>query len=230
MAKTLNENLRERLTPGEMAAEPEVDAPYDLATGEILEPQYPRFGTGGTGEVYDAEMADPNAVDPVQGLTKLTLATVGGNPSIAKVEQRRVPVAVFFGNASGIKTVDDPTTNKTFIALTGAFNAINLQNNNQFMSGILYLPDAFQNMVVAILNDQERHRARHRDQMGAFRFSGVDFSFQIDAVPAKNPAGYSWVLKNLLPPSKSDPLALLRNRTLLMLGQQKLISGPPQKV
>lgn len=153
--------------------------------------------------------------DHTQIISKITVAECGGNPSAAKAFNQRVPVLAVYGRAVGIKTVDDPNSDKTFTALTGAFNAVNLQTNQEFASGTLYLPDAFQSMIVAELDAQ----AEQGSKRGMKAFGGVEFAYQIDAKPSANPSGYSYVLRSLLPPKKADPLAHLRERTQLMLAK-----------
>jgi hypothetical protein len=208
MAKSTQERLRDHLNE-QPSADPELvgtahDAsePFDPETGEVIaEPE--------------AETLE-GASDPMQIVAKITVSQCGGNPGEAKAKQSRVPVLAIYGKATEVKLVDDPTRKtpdgqtKQWEAVGGAFQAINLQNGQEYMSGVLYLPDAFQSMLLTLVKEQNAARARR----GMSEFRGIDFAFQIDAIPASNPSGYSYVLRSLLPPRKADPLAALRARTV----------------
>lgn len=200
MAKSTQEELKDHLT-----GKPNVskNAIYDDETGEVL------------AEPDNIETMEGTS-DPMQVISKITIATVGGNPAAAKAENRRIPICAIYGKATDVKMVEDPTRKgpdgqtKEWKALAGAFQAVNLQNGQEFMSGVLYLPDAFQTMALTLVEKQNESRTRR----GMAHFQGVEFAYQIDAIPAKNPSGYSYVLRSLLPPRKADPLAALRARAL----------------
>ena len=181
--------------------------PRHVDTGEIIEHDEIEI----EGEILPETLAQ---TDQVSILSKITISEIGGNPAMAKATQTQVPVALIMGRCIDTKSVEDPNTHKVFTALVGAFSAINLQNGQEFKSGVLYLPDAFQNYVIAAL---ERSReAPQRRGLSAFR--GVEFSYKVDVKPAGNPAGYSYVLQNLLAAVATDPTAHLRTSALKVLG------------
>jgi hypothetical protein len=156
------------------------------------------------------EEADGDEYDPVIWKPKLTIAQIGGNPGAVIQSKRAEPIVRFIGQASGIKTVDDPNhPGVTFIALTGAFKATNLQTGVEYRSGILYLPSGFHDAIVeeldSQLSDQKESNFDHRP---------VEFALEISAVPANNPSKYSYEAMSLMPPSRNAPLARLERLAL----------------
>lgn len=156
---------------------------------------------GGPAPDPDAELV----ADEANYRAKITISTIGGSPERAKTEKKRVNVAQVFGIATGIKMVDNPMDDsKPFIAITGRFEAINMYTAETWRSGVLYLPGGFHEMIVSMLDDLRENKDSKYDK------TDVQFALAIDAEPADNPAGYTYIAKNLLPISKADPLAMLR--------------------
>jgi hypothetical protein len=152
---------------------------------------------------------------------KLTMATIEASPERAKTEKKRVQVAEFYGIASGIKLVDNPMGDVPFTALTGNFEAVNLHNGEIWRSGVLYLPGGFHEMIVAMLNDLTDNEERSK-----FDKAQVQFALAIDAVPADNPAGYSYVATNLLPIAKADALSAIRTQMVLTKQERLALAAP----
>jgi hypothetical protein len=188
------------------AAETEIETEekvtIDHETGEVI----------AEGDELPGSMSE---TDPVQQVAKLTIADIGGNPSMAKIRSQRVPVAVFAGRVLDTKQVEHPTKpGLMFTALTGAFSAINLQTGAEYKSGVLYLPEAFQSYLVAAL--EHSRTAPRRRSMSAFR--GIEFTYKIDAKPASNPSGYSYVLQSLQKAHAPDPTSHLVANAKRLLG------------
>jgi hypothetical protein len=160
------------------------------------------------------EEEDLNAYDPVIWKPKLTIAQIGGNPGIVVQTKKAEPIVLFIGQATGIKTVDDPNhVGNTFIALTGAFKATNLQTGVVYRSGIMYLPSGFHDAVVDQLDREFGD--------GTSDHRPVEFALEISAVPANNPIKYSYEAKSLLPPARDAGFARLertveRTRRLML--------------
>jgi hypothetical protein len=175
-----------------------------------------------TGEVIEVEdlPGSMEDVDPIQVVSKLSIAQIGCNPTLAKMLQKRVPMAVFAGRCTDTKQVEDPQTHKMFTALVGAFTAVNFQSGHRFKSGVLYLPDAFQNYVIAALE----HSREQPTRRGMSAFRGIEFTYQVDAKPDSNPIGYSYVMRSLMAATAADPTDHLLNNALKLLG---LAPGQP---
>lgn len=154
----------------------------------------------------EAPAATSGAPD-VSILTKMTVATMGCNPGEAKSKNEKIAVARVTGTASGIKASvgkdGDPTT-----GVTGEFYGVALQNNKFFQSGVLYLPSGIIDLLIAaVVGDGELDAAKRPI------YNNVEFAFELFAVPAKNPIGYSYEAKSMIEaranPTRDKYLALL---------------------
>lgn len=172
-------------------------------------------------ERADEVGAEELQTDKANYRAKLTMATIEASPERAKTEKRRVSVAEFYGIASGIKLVDNPMGDVPYTALTGNFEAVNTYNGEIWRSGVLYLPGGFHEMIVAMLNDLTEDEGRSK-----FDKASVQFALAIDAVPADNPAGYAYVAKNLLPVSKADALAGIRQQMIATKAELAALPAP----
>ena len=165
--------------------------------------------------------AEELQIDKANYRSKLTMRTIEASPERAKTHKQRVAVAEFYGIADGIKLVDDPAGDQTFTALTGNFEAVNTFTGEIWRSGVLYLPGGFHEMIVAMLNQITEDKDRSK-----FDKAQVQFALAIDAVPADNPAGYSYVAKNLLPVAKADALSAIRNMMIASKKEMGLLPAP----
>lgn len=127
-------------------------------------------------------------------ISKISVKTIGCNPSAAKSEGKDVQLAKVYGVARGtINKVDqrgDPV-----VGLTGEFEAVNLGTGEVFRSGVLYLPSGIHEMVANSVKEGD-----------------TEFALGIVASPASNPIGYSYKAVPLLEPAANDPMAALRNK------------------
>lgn len=122
---------------------------------------------------------------------------------------KAVTVCTIYGIATGIKTVIDKNKDETYYALSGQFEAEYPATRTLFRSGVLYLPSGIHQTVESAVKTLENEG----DQ--------VNFAFEMRAVPAENPQGYSWEAKPLLRPATTDPLIQLREQ----IGQKSLPAG-----
>src|SRR5580658_10155721 len=83
-------------------------------------------------------------------VSKISLKTIGCKPKavVAKPEGEFLRLAIIMGMASALKIVEDVAEGKKFTAVLGQFEATNLQTNDVFTSGVLYLPGGFQDGLI----------------------------------------------------------------------------------
>lgn len=166
--------------------------------------------------VQEAEQQlPPGEVDLSNYVSKITVSTIACNPSQAKADNARVPLCVIGGIATASKVVINPTGGEDYIALVGQFYGENLQKKTTWRSGVCYLPGGYhENIVEQLEADLARRELPDDDVRKRSKFEPVmvQFALQFDSQPAKNPAGYSYIAKSLLPVEKADPLAQLIKR------------------
>lgn len=136
-------------------------------------------------------------------ITKMTVKGVGANPSKAKAENRKVPLARIFGTAAGVVHKVD-NRGEPITGITGNFEGVNLETGEVYSSGVLYLPGGIHEMLLNAVDQGEE------DAKGKPTYNSVQFAFDISAVPATNPIGYSYEATQLIEASKADPMAELR--------------------
>ncbi len=132
-------------------------------------------------------------------VSKLSMKTIRVNPAKFATDSG-APIALVYGQLTGIKDVVDKVRGDVYHALLGSFEGQNLETGERFRSGVLYLPAGIHDMLSASVAKLPE------DDDSAY----VEFGLEIRAVKAKNPAGYSYEAKSLLKPKASDPLEQLR--------------------
>lgn len=143
-------------------------------------------------------------------LTKMSIATLGANPSVVKSEEfiksgaSSAPIARIYGIATGLVFKVDPKTGDVQTAVSGNFEAVNLADGEVFRAGVLWLPSGIQELLINSVDSGEA------DANGKPIYNEVKFGFTINAHPAKNPIGYSYSAEQLIDAEKNDPLADLR--------------------
>lgn len=130
----------------------------------------------------------------ISEVAKITPALLG-KPSRAKADGKEVPLAIVFGNATGVKMVK-ALNGDTFEALRGDFESTSLETGEIFKSGILYLPTGIHDRIL--------------EKLKANPDTVIQFAIQLSAIPANNPQGYSWKATNRAKIDEADPLAALR--------------------
>lgn len=133
-------------------------------------------------------------------LPKMSVKTLGANPKKAAAgDNLRIPLIRVLGVASGIKAATDARGDPVF-GLTGQFEGTNIETGETAQSGVLYLPGGIQELLqgpleTAIADDKNAR---------------IQFAYDIFAVSASNPAGYSFEAENLIEVEREDPFAAMR--------------------
>ena len=127
---------------------------------------------------------------------------IGGKPKIAEIakyfadhpEEKALYLARFFGAANGTKTgISDFGE---WSCLTGQFRAINVQTGETFDSGICFLPDVAQDLVLGALNGS----------------NAVDFAFDIGVVLDDSSAtGYVYIATPLVQ-EENNPISRMQEK------------------
>ena len=150
-----------------------------------------------------------------QFLGKLSVGTVVPKANIKKniPEAGQAPFGVMevFGKATGLKGVEDKVTGVTHTAIVGEFEAVRMDTGEIFSSGVLYLPPGMHDRICAVFSGENPP-------------SQVKFALEIAIAAASNPAGYSWVGKELIEPIGEDPLSDIRSA--ITAKRQALLEAP----
>jgi hypothetical protein len=135
----------------------------------------------------------------VVGLSKMSIKALGCNPKLAGAlpegSKEVVRLCVIGGKASGVKHGED-LQGRTWTALIGTFEGVNIENGETFQSGKLFLPSGIQESVEAAVAKADGN--------------DVSFAFELRAVKANNPIGYSYQAVSLMPPAEVDTLSDVR--------------------
>lgn len=127
--------------------------------------------------------------------SKLTVKQLG-NPKRASVDNTDVVLGTIFGRATGMKVKVDGAGN-AHEAIVGTFEGRSADGKTIVRSAMLYLPGGLHESIVE----------RIKEMNGA----PAEFAVEIKAMPAANPAGYSYGMRSLVPmTATSDPLAAIR--------------------
>lgn len=161
-------------------------------------------------------MTPTGEVVEVSLISKITMRTIKTQPA-KHASDEGTPIAVIFGMASGIKEVVDKVRGDVFHALTGQFEAQNLETGEVFQSGVLYLPAGIHESVEASVQKLESET------------DYVAFALQMKAVKATNPAGYGYQAVNLMAAKAVDPLASIRGELTIPAATKALTDGKPAK-
>jgi hypothetical protein len=105
-------------------------------------------------------------------------------------------VGYIIGHSNGTVERSSPDGTQKFEGLSGNFIGIPADGREQIESGVLFIPDSFHNIIADSLAKRQETTPN----------ATIDFAIEVAAVPAKNPAGYSWVLKSMAPPAETHPL------------------------
>ncbi len=147
-----------------------------------------------------------------------------GAPALIKTmpeNQKAYLVGTFVGIATGIiKRKNPKDENEVFEGLSGSFRAIpSVETLDELESGVLFIPDAFHNMIAAALAKVQKD-----DPTAELRFA-----IECSSVRANNPAGYSWDFKPLFDQGKNPLDELVKDAGVMKIanGQRRLqITGP----
>lgn len=136
-------------------------------------------------------------------ITKMTVKGVGANPAKAKADNQKTPLCRIYGTASGVVHKVD-NRGEPITGITGNFEGVNLETGEVYKSGVLYLPGGIHEMLLNAVDQGED------DDKGKPVYNSVNFAFDISAVPATNPIGYSYEASQLIEATTADPMAEIR--------------------
>jgi len=131
---------------------------------------------------------------------------IGGKPKIAEIakyfadhpEEKALYLARFFGTANGTK--NGISDFGEWMCLTGQFRAINVETGETFDSGICFLPDVAQDMVLGALTGS----------------NAVDFAFDIGVVlDASSATGYVYIATPLVQ-EENNPINRMQEKLASM--------------
>jgi hypothetical protein len=131
--------------------------------------------------------------------SKLVLKDLG-NPDEIKSQNdtvKRLVLGTLVGIADGFIERTNPKDGEIMEGLIGQFRSIPAKADaEELESGILFIPDAFHNLIAATLRTE-----KSKDPAAK-----VNFAFEVAAVRANNPQGRSWDFKPLMESETENPL------------------------
>ena len=146
--------------------------------------------------------------------SKLVLKDLG-NPDMIKSEPanvNRLVLGTLVGEATGFLERTNPKDGTVMEGLIGSFRSIPAQVDGDIIeSGVLYIPDAFHNLIAGAL----------RDQLKKDSASKVGFAFEVASIRANNPQGRSWDFRPLIDNAAYNPVDAL----ISDIGEVKVIDG-----
>jgi hypothetical protein len=155
--------------------------------------------------------------------SKLVLKDLGNPDEIKSMSDtvRRLVLGTLIGIADGFIERTNPKDGEIMEGLTGQFRSIPAKEDaEELESGILFIPDAFHNLIAGTLRTEKAKDANAK----------VNFAFEIAAVRAVNPQGRSWDFKPLIESETENPLdAFMGNVGKLAIKDGKrvlMIAGP----
>jgi hypothetical protein len=150
-------------------------------------------------------MADTQVEESI--IAKITMATIGCNPSAVKtlpdaeLQNGELPLARIYGKLSDVRYQDDKAKGQIYTYFVGNFEAINMQTGEVLKSGKLFLPKGISEMV-----EDSTKKARAIDSNAS-----IAFAFEVRSIKAQNPIGYSYKVLSLKPPEAEDELKGIRD-------------------
>jgi hypothetical protein len=139
-------------------------------------------------------------------ISKMSVKGLGCNPRQAAAqkegEEKPVKLCLIYGKASGLKHGEDKS-GSIWTALSGDFKGVNLENNQEFRSGKLFLPGGIQDTIEAPLLVAENDGGKS---------VVIEFALEIRAVKASNPIGYSYQAVSLIAPVEANDMATLEKQ------------------
>lgn len=137
-------------------------------------------------------------------VNKLTIKTLGCIPSLVKAlkpeQGTKLAICRMYGKASKVSYQPDKDAGKFFTVFMGNFEGINLQDGTVLRSGKMFLPPGIQEVVENAIKSAQAKDAN----------ASISFAFEIRAVQATNPIGYSYEAAALKNPEAEDELAEMR--------------------
>lgn len=128
-------------------------------------------------------------------IKKISAKTIVGTVT---VPEKATPLYTVIGIANGIKS--GMSTYGEWLALTGQFEAMNLESGEAFVAPQVFLPEPLNGLIAA--------KIRTPDENG--QPVSVRFAVEVGVKPAKTTMGYEYTVRELVDASENDPLADLR--------------------
>lgn len=148
-------------------------------------------------------------LDAASYVAKITIKGLGCDPrKVVNVESGKLPLARIFGKVASVRYKEDEKNGGMYVAFIGSFEAFNLETGEVYRSGVLYLPKGISEIMETAVTKLKKGED---DQE-----SVISFAFEIRAVKATNPIGYSYEAQALQAPDKQDELAELRRQMLAL--------------
>jgi hypothetical protein len=117
--------------------------------------------------------------------------------SISESGVHRYVMGRLVGIARGFVERRSEKDGEIFEGLSGMFRVVPADPaREELESGVLFIPDAFHNMVADALRPLKAQDVN----------ASVTFAFEISSIRAENPAGYSWDFKPLIENAAGNPL------------------------
>lgn len=137
-------------------------------------------------------------------ISKITMATIGCKPAAVvglPEGEKELPIARIFGKLTEVRYQDDKAKGQIYTYFTGNFEAINMQTGEVSKSGKLFLPKGISELV-----EDGVKTGRAKDPTAS-----ISFAFQVNAIKATNPIGYSYKVLQLKPVEPEDELKAIRD-------------------
>lgn len=128
-------------------------------------------------------------------IKKISAKTIIGTVS---PPEKATALYTVIGIANGIKT--GMSAYGEWLALTGQFEAVNLETGEAYVAPQVFLPEPLQGLIAA--------KVRTPDENG--KTPSVQFAVEVGIKPARSTMGYEYTVRELVDASDSDPLADLR--------------------
>lgn len=154
---------------------------------------------------------------------KITLTDIKDMAGAVSMANGPVVVGYLAGQAASFIKRKNLKTDEDMEGISGNFIAVPTNpDGEELESGILFLPDAFHNIISTEL--------RHVQAQDGQKDAVLDFALEVSMIPAKNPAGYSWQMKPATPPRGrhilQDQISLV---TKLQADNAKRLLAAPKK-
>lgn len=169
-----------------------------------------------------ATQAKPAPVKPSgeeNYVSKLTISTLGCVPAMVKTlkpeDGSKIAIARLYGKAAKVGYQEDKVNGVTHTFFAGNFEGINLQDGTVLRSGKMFLPKGISEVVENAIKT-----AQAKDDKAS-----ISFAFEIRAVKATNPAGYSYEASALKSPEAEDELAEMRNAIAQLPTHEQKVLG-----
>jgi hypothetical protein len=114
------------------------------------------------------------------------------------VPEKAVALFTVIGICNGVKT--GMSTYGEWLALTGQFEAMNLDTGEAYVAPQVFLPEPLNGLIAA--------KVRTPDENG--QPVSVKFAVEVGIKPSKTTLGYEYTVRELVDASEDDPLAGLR--------------------